>query len=187
MTDVKTGTTTSLDLFGDNAVWSPNGQYLAYWNCGASVVLNIVSPRGGTPVIVRQWATDPSWSNYSRRVAFSDRPNGFVGTVGLDGTEARFGFDTLGSLGGYGCNPANAPDGKLIVHQGYECYFGVPGPLMAIPVNEKGQALSAPYASRRGHLRRRTRRSRTTARRSCSWDTAFSGSGRYVVFSGPEE
>ena len=195
VTNLATGEMTSLGLEGDNAVWSPNGQYIAYGNwsdcansgCALPVQLRVIPAAGGTPVSVRDWALDPSWSNNSRRLAFVDQIDFYIGTVGLDGSETKFDFDTLGSIEGYGCNPAYSPDGKLIVYQRYECYFGVPGPLMAIPVNEKGQALSAPYASRRGHLRRRTRRSRTTARRSCSWDTAFSGNGRYVVFSGPEE
>lgn len=155
VTDLKTGTTTPLGLFGDNAVWSPNGQNIAYHNFEDHIaagydpnvpgVLNILPAKGGTPVTVREWATDPSWSNNSRRLAFTDWFNGYVGTVGLDGSETRFDFDTFGSFEGYGCNPAYSPDGKLIVYQRYECFFGVPGPLMAIPVNEKGQALGAPY------------------------------------------
>ena len=170
VTDVKTGTTTPLDLFGDNAVWLPNGQYIAYWDWGASVVLNMVSPKGGTPVTVREWASDPSWSNNSRRVAFSDWFNSYVGTVGLDGTEARFDFDTLGSFDGYGCNPAYAPDGKLVVYQRYESYFGVPGPLLAIPVNEKGQALGAPYAITDGTF--------------AESHPSFSNNGKTIVFLG---
>ena len=155
VTDLAKGTTTSLGLVGDDAVWSPNGQYIAYhnwddffrsgWDPNVPIVLNIVPATGGTPVTVRTWGVQASWSNNSRRLAFVDTNNSYIGTVGLDGTETKFDFDTLGSYDGYGCNPAYSPDGKLIVYQRYECYFGVPGPLMAIPVNEKGQALGAPY------------------------------------------
>jgi len=153
VTNLATGEMTSLGLEGDNAVWSPNGQYIAYGNwsdcansgCALPVQLRVIPAAGGTPVSVRDWALDPSWSNNSRRLAFVDQIDFYIGTVGLDGSETKFDFDTLGSIEGYGCNPAYSPDGKLIVYQRYECYFGVPGPLMAIPVNEKGQALGSPY------------------------------------------
>jgi len=153
VTDLAKGTMTSLGVAGDNAVWSPNGKNIAYGNFSDNiesggtlpVQLRVIPAAGGAPVSVRDWALDPSWSNNSRRLAFVDQIEFYIGTVGLDGSETKFDFDTLGSIEGYGCNPAYSPDGKLIVYQRYECYFGVPGPLMAIPVNEKGQALGSPY------------------------------------------
>lgn len=180
VTDLTEGTTTSLGLVGDNAVWSPNGRYIAYHNFedhirsggdpNVPVVLNIVPATGGTPVTVRAWGGNPSWSNNSRRLAFTDWFNGYVGTVGLDGSETKFDVDTLGSYEGYGCNPAYSPDGKLIVYQRYECYFGVPGPLMAIPVDEKGQALGAPYPITSGLY--------------FAEQPSFSNDGKTIVFSG---
>jgi Tol biopolymer transport system component len=180
VTDLTEGTTTSLGLVGDNAVWSPNGRYIAYHNFedhirsggdpNVPVVLNIVPATGGTPVTVRAWGGNPSWSNNSRRLAFTDWFNGYVGTVGLDGSETKFDVDTLGSYEGYGCNPAYSPDGKLIVYQRYECYFGVPGPLMAIPVDEKGQALGAPYPITSGLY--------------FAEQPSFSNDGKTSVFSG---
>jgi Tol biopolymer transport system component len=155
VTDLTKGTTTSLGLVGDDAVWSPNGKYIAYheWeNYFASgrdpnvpIVLNIVPATGGTPVTLRTWGVEASWSNNSRRLTFSEWFEGYIGTVGLDGTETRFDFATLGSYEGYGCNPAYSPNGKLIVYERYECFWGAPGPLMAIPVNEQGQPLGTPY------------------------------------------
>ena len=112
---------------------------------------------------------DPSWSNNSRRLAFSDLFYGYVGTVGLDGTETKFDFDTLGSDEGYGCNPAYSPDGKLIVYERYECYFGVPGPLMAIPVDAKGRALGSPYPITSGAY--------------YASHPSFSNDGKTIVFS----
>jgi Tol biopolymer transport system component len=180
VTDLATGTMTPLGLAGDNAHWSPNGKHIAYgntsdhvesgFNPNVPVQLRVVPAAGGTPVSVRDWAVDPSWSNNSRRLAFSDWLNGYVGTVGLDGTETRFDFDTLGSLDGYGCNPNYSPDGMLIVYQRYECYFGVPGPLMVIPVDEQGQALGAPYPITSGVY----------------WAQlpSFSNDGKTIVFSG---
>lgn len=155
VTDLATGTTTSLGLIGDDAVWSPNGRYIAYHNWddffasggdpNVPILLNIVPATGGTPVTVRTWGVRASWSNNSRRLAFVDFWYGYIGTVGLDGSESKFDFDTLGSDDGYGCHPAYSPDGRLIVYQRWECFLGWPAPLMAIPVNEKGQALGAPY------------------------------------------
>ena len=171
VTDLAKGTTTSLGVEGDNAVWSPNGKQIAYGAQDPNVVqLRVIPAAGGTPVAVRDWAVDPSWSNNSRRLAFSDWFNGFVGTVGLDGTETKFDFDTLGSYDGYGCNPSYSPDGKLIVYQRYECYWGVPGPLMIIPVNEKGQALGAPYPITSGAY--------------YAAHPSFSNDGKTIVFSG---
>jgi len=179
LTDLTKGTTTSLGLVGDDAVWSPNGQYIAYHNFedhitsgfdpNVPVVLNIVPTKGGTPTTVRMWGGQASWSNNSRRLAFTDWFYGYVGTVGLDGTETRFDFDTLGSDDGYGCNPAYSPDGKLIVYERYECYFGVPGPLMAIPVDQKGQALGAPYPITSGAF--------------YASHPSFSNDGKTIVFS----
>jgi len=180
VTDLKTGVTTSLGLKGDDAVWSPNGQYIAYhnwedffasgWDPNVPILLNIVPATGGTPVTVRTWGVQASWSNNSRRLAFVDTNNSYIGTLGLDGTETKFDVDTLGSYDGYGCNPAYSPDGKLIVYQRYECYFGVPGPLMAIPVNEKGQALGAPYPITSGAY--------------YAQHPSFSNNGKTIVFSG---
>jgi len=179
LTDLTKGTTTSLGLVGDDAVWSPNGQYIAYHNFedhitsgfdpNVPVVLNIVPTKGGTPTTVRMWGGQASWSNNSRRLAFTDWFYRYVGTVGLDGTETRFDFDTLGSDDGYGCNPAYSPDGKLIVYERYECYFGVPGPLMAIPVDQKGQALGAPYPITSGAF--------------YASHPSFSNDGKTIVFS----
>ncbi len=180
VTDVSTGTTTSLGLVGDDAVWSPNGQYIAYHNWddffasggdpNVPILLNIVPATGGTPVTVRTWGVRVSWSNNSRRLAFVDYGFGYIGTVGLDGSETRFDFDTLGSYEAYGCHPAYSPDGKLIVYQRYECFWGMPGPLMAIPVNEKGQALGAPYPITSGAY--------------FADNPSFSNDGKTIVFSG---
>jgi Tol biopolymer transport system component len=180
VTDLAKGTTTSLGLKGDDAVWSPNGKHIAYhdWedyfasglDPSVPILLNVVPATGGTPITLRTWGVQASWSNNSRRLAFVDFFNGYVGTIGLDGTETRFDFDTLGSFDGYGCSPSYSPDGKLIVYQRYECYFGVPGPLMIIPVNEQGQALGAPYPITSG-----------------AYDAggpSFSNDGKTIVFSG---
>lgn len=179
VTDLTKGTTTSLGLVGDDSVWSPNGQYIAYhnwddffasgWDPNVPVLLNIVPATGGTPVTVRHWGVQASWSNNSRRLAFSDFWDGYIGTVGFDGSETRFDFDTLGNWDGYGCHPAYSPDGKLIVYEHWECFWGWPGPLMAIPVNEKGQPLGAPYPITSGAY---------YAQRP-----SFSNDGKSIVFS----
>jgi Tol biopolymer transport system component len=180
VTDLAKGTTTSLGLVGDDAVWSPNGQYIAYhnwddffasgWDPNVPILLNIVPATGGTPVTLRTWGVRVSWSNNSRRLAFVDFEYGYIGTIGLDGNETKFDVDTLGSYEAYGCHPAYSPDGKLIVYQRYECYSGAPAPLMIIPVNEQGQALGAPYAITSGAY--------------YAEHPSFSNDGKTIVFSG---
>ena len=179
VTDLATGMTKSLGVTGDNAVWSPNGKYIAYYDYqdwvdsgydpSVPVQLRIIPAAGGTPVAVLDWATDPSWSNNSRRLAFWGW-DGEIGTVGLDGTVTRFDFAALGNYEGYGCNPAYSPDGKLVVYQRYECFGGAPAPLMAIPVNEKGQALGAPYPITSGAY--------------YAEHPSFSNDGKTIVFAG---
>ncbi len=179
VTDLKTGTMTPLGLEGDNADWSPNGKYIAYHNISdweasgydpnVPVQLRIVPASGGTPIAVLDWATDGSWSNNSRRLAFWGW-EGEIGTVGLDGTVTRFDYAAFGNYEGYGCNPAYSPDGKLIVYERYECFYGVPGPLMLIPVNQKGEALGAPYPITSGDY--------------YAQQPSFSNNGRTIVFAG---
>ena len=179
VTDLTTGTMTPLGLEGDNADWSPNGKYIAYHNLSdwvasgydpsVPVQLRIVPASGGTPIAVLDWATDGSWSNNSRRLAFWGWDNE-IGTVGLDGTVTRFDYAAFGNYEGYGCNPAYSPDGKLIVYERYECFYGIPGPLMLIPVNQKGEALGAPYPITSGAY--------------YVSHPSFSNNGKTIVFSG---
>ena len=59
VTDLSKGTTTSLGLIGDDAVWSPNGKTIAYHNWeeffasggdpNVPILLNVVPAAGGTP------------------------------------------------------------------------------------------------------------------------------------------
>jgi hypothetical protein len=144
--------------------WEASG-----YDPNAPVQLRIVPASGGTPIAVLDWATDGSWSNNSRRLAFWGW-EGEIGTVGLDGTVTRFDFAAFGNYEGYGCNPDDSPDGKLIVYERYECFWGAPGPLMLIPVNQKGEALGAPYPITSGGY--------------YAGQPSFSNDGKTIVFAG---
>jgi Tol biopolymer transport system component len=181
VTDLATGTTKSLNLFGDNAVWSPNGRLIAYFNFTDWVdsgfdpavppEVRVVPAEGGAPVAVRKWASDASWSNNSRRIAFVDWWPQYIGTIGLDGTgETLFNEAVLGTGDGIGCNPSYSPDGKLIVYESRECAEGGGfARLMVIPVNARGEPLGPPYAITDGTF----------------WavQPSFSNDGKTIVFS----
>lgn len=214
VTDLKAGVVTNLGIEGENAHWSPNGKYIAYhyW-VTTPHQLRVIPAAGGAPVFTRDWAYDPSWSNNSKRIAFMDGL-GYIGTVGLDGTETNLGYMA------WGCNPAYSPDGKLIVYEGDGCWWGYPAQLMAIPVNENGVALGDPYPITSGAFYASYASFSNDGKTIVfsgnagsdptewglytvsvyggdpvvlfdrpgkgEWDPAYSNNGRYVVFSGPE-
>lgn len=182
VTDLTAGTTSSLGVAGDNAVWSPNGRFIAYWNFSDWVdsgfdpnvppQVRVIPAEGGLPVAVRDWASDASWSNNSRRIAFVDWWPQYIGTIALDGTgETLFNEAVLGTGDGIGCNPSYSPDGKLIVYESRECAEGGGNArLMVIAVNARGEPLGPPYAITDGTY----------------WvaQPSFSNDGKTVVFSG---
>lgn len=177
ITDPETGETTLLGEEGDNAVWSPNGNYIAYgyWmDEQAPLSVKVMPAEGGAPSVVREWALEPSWSNNSRRLAFADISWwqdhwGYIGTVDMEGNETRLGEDWIGA---YGCNPDYSPDGKLIVYENWQCIWEpwVPWELMVIPVDEHGEALGMPYPVTSGEY--------------YAQHPSFSNDGKTIVFSG---
>lgn len=168
ITDLKTGETTPLGFEGDNAVWSPNGRYIAYgyWmDFTAPPKIVVIPAGGGDPLLELDWALEPSWSNNSRRVAYADIWWGHIGTIGFDGS-----VTDLASAGAWGCNPDYSPDGKLIVFERYECFWGAPGPLMLVPVDEHGEAVGDAYPLTSGDY--------------YAGNPSFSNNGKTIVFSG---
>ena len=115
--------------------------------------------------MTRDWGLEPSWSNNSRRIAFSDAFTGAIGTVGMDGGEIL-----LDTVYAYGCNPDYSPDGKLIVYENFWCFFGWPGELMVVPVDEHGAPLGDAYPLTDGSY--------------YAVQPSFSNDGKTIVFSG---
>ncbi len=108
VTDVNTGTSTPLDGAdgGNDASWSPNGQYIAYdWDQNIYIVPAI----GGTRTLLRTNAVDAEWSNDSKRLVFTDITDGSLRTFDLsDGSETV--------VVSVGINPSWSPNGKYIAY-----------------------------------------------------------------------
>jgi len=74
---LKEGSETSVVFGGENPVWSPNGQYIAYdeWYCCGGIWIIKVDKTGnplGDPIQLTTSGTQPSWSNNSKTIVYSD-------------------------------------------------------------------------------------------------------------------
>ena len=49
--------------------------------------LVVLPARGGAPLLIRDWPSEPSWPNNSRRTALRDWITGAMGSVGMNGGE----------------------------------------------------------------------------------------------------
>ena len=137
LTDVDSGISVPLPGGdgGNDAMYSPNGQYIAFDRLNASDPSIYLLPAvGGTPTLLRPLGLAPAWSNNSRRIAFLDITDGSIRTI-----DVKTGEETnLGEAGVFGDFPDWSPNGKWIAYQ----TFG--GDLRAIRVNEQGEPLGEP-------------------------------------------
>ena len=133
ITDISNGVSTLLTGAegGNDASWSPNGNYIAF---DRSVVgdasIYIVPAGGGTRTLVRANAIDAEWSNNSKRLVFTDITDYSLRTVDLNG-----GTETV--LGPLGINPSWSPDGKYIAYSDGNSIY-------TIAVNEFGLPKGSP-------------------------------------------
>jgi Tol biopolymer transport system component len=137
LTDIETGISVPLPggEGGNDAAFSPNGQYIAFDRANVDDPSIYLMPAvGGTPTLLRPLALAPAWSNNSRRLAFLDITDGSIRTI-----DVRTGEETnLGEAGVFGDFPDWSPNGKWISYQ----TFG--GDLRAIRVNKRGEPLGEP-------------------------------------------
>jgi Tol biopolymer transport system component len=137
LTDVASGISVPLPggEGGNDAAYSPNGQYIAFDRLNADdPSIYLLPASGGSPTLLRQLALAPTWSNNSRRIAFLDFTDGSLRTIDVETGEET----NLGEAGAFGDFPDWSPNGKWIAYQ----TFG--GNLRAIRVNEHGQPLGEP-------------------------------------------
>lgn len=133
ITDISSGVSTLLTGAegGNDASWSPNGNYIAFdRSMVGDASIYIVPTGGGTRTLVRTNAIDAEWSNNSKRLVFTDTTDYSLRTVDLNG-----GTETV--LGPLGINPSWSPDGKYIAYSDGNSIY-------TIAVNEFGLPKGSP-------------------------------------------
>ncbi|MCK5103213.1 MAG: PD40 domain-containing protein, partial [Cyclobacteriaceae bacterium] len=133
ITDVNTGVSTLLDGAdgGNDASWSPNGQYIAFdRGPGGDPNIYIVPANGGTRTLLRTNAVDAEYSNNSHRLVFQDITDGSVRTVDVNG-----GSETI--VAPFGVNPSWSPNGKYIAYTDGNN-------IIKISVNQHGEPQGSP-------------------------------------------
>lgn len=142
ITDIDAGVSTPLagtEDGGNDAVWSPNGQWIAfdrYWYPDASVY--IVPTDGGQRIPIAHDAISASWSPNSKYMVFARPSDGSIWTIDL-----ASGMETLVAMSG--ANPEWSPNGQWIAYErGSDIWV--------VNVNHKGVPLAAPIQLTSGSL-----------------------------------
>jgi Tol biopolymer transport system component len=116
ITDIKTSVSVPLvgaEDGGNDAVWSPNGKWIAfdrYWVGDPNLYL--VPAEGGMRMLVRNDAISADWAPSGKRLVFQQPSDGSIRTVSVDGGK---GGETLIALNG--ANPVWSPDGNWIAYE----------------------------------------------------------------------
>jgi Tol biopolymer transport system component len=116
ITEVATGISTPLvgaQDGGNDAVWSPNGKWIAFdrFPAGDSS-LYLVPSTGGTRIFVRTDAVSPDWAPNGKRLAFQQPSDGSIRTIAVEGGK---GSETF--IAASGANPTWSPDGNWIAYE----------------------------------------------------------------------
>lgn len=109
--------------YGDQPVWSPNGQYIAYnFNGGIwKIRVNEVGVPLEGPVEVLGRGGNPTWSNESKYLAFHDWPmNGpDIFKMSADGTGVSFLSGRTGGFETGDYDPSWSNNGQLVAYASY--------------------------------------------------------------------
>jgi Tol biopolymer transport system component len=135
VTSLRTGRTRTMNFpWTGNAVWSPDGDYIAFETIWSSV--EVIDVERNAVVYERGGANWPAWSPDGRHLAFYDLASGAITTSTLGGVET-----SLASAGAIGCSPHWSPKGNLIVFV-RDCAGTV---LSLVPVTRRGAATGNAY------------------------------------------
>jgi Tol biopolymer transport system component len=135
VTNLRTGHSRAVPIpWTGNAVWSPDGDYIAFETIWGSV--QIIDVEHKALVYERSGANWPAWSPDGRHIAFYDLASGAITTSTLGGVET-----SLAGAGAIGCSPHWSPKGNLIVFV-RDCAGTV---LALVPVTRRGAATGTAY------------------------------------------
>ena len=133
ITDLSTGVSTALTggEGGNDASWSPNGNYIAFDRVpDGDQNIYTVPAAGGTPTLIRENAVEADWNNNSKRLVFRDITDGSLRTVDLSS-----GSETVVSA--FGVSPSWSANGKAIA-------FSDGSNIFKVKVNQAGVAQNSP-------------------------------------------
>lgn len=132
VTQIATGVSTLLagTSGGNDASWSPTGQFIAFDGSWGDPNVYVIPASGGTRTLVRANAMDAEWGLDDHHLVFRDQSDWSVRTI-----DVRSGSEHV--VAAFGLNPAWSRDGRRIAYTDNNSIFYV-------AVDPSGAAVGAP-------------------------------------------